>query len=93
MARWISWDSVRTKEWRYTEWATWNGTSMLPIWDKLAGVELYDHRSGAGWGLENENVVEDAKHTSVVKDLSARLRAHFGRSPAPVSQEFVTQFV
>merc|ERR1711935_1082078 len=37
--------SLRTTNWRYTEWAGWNGTTLTPIWTSLAGVELYDHRN------------------------------------------------
>merc|ERR1711865_1227158 len=36
--------SIRSKEYRYTEWLEWNKTALLPIWDKSVGTELYDHR-------------------------------------------------
>jgi arylsulfatase A-like enzyme len=36
--------SVRTREWRFTEWVVWNKTAMGPIWTRSVGRELYDHR-------------------------------------------------
>ena len=37
--------SVRTASWRYTEWVTWDGSALRPVWDaQVAAVELYDHR-------------------------------------------------
>ena len=33
--------SLRVDNWRYTEWATWNGTTLRPEWDQLTGVEMY----------------------------------------------------
>jgi hypothetical protein len=73
--------SIRTREWRWTEWVAWNQTAMLPIWGQRAGAELYDHREGIGaWHTENENLATDASLSSVVRELSDQLHAHF--SPA-----------
>ena len=70
--------SVRTAEWRYTEWARWNGTALAPRWDALVGRELYDHRAGVDpWNSENENLVDDAQYKDVVAALKAQLRGHF----------------
>eukprot|EP01084_Bolivina_argentea_P255056 428903_1 len=39
--------SMRTSQWRYTEWIGWNaGTNNskpFPIWDTIYGIELYNH--------------------------------------------------
>ena len=35
--------SIRTDDWRYTEWAAWDGVRLVPMWNASAGVELYDH--------------------------------------------------
>ena len=73
--------SVRTAEWRYTEWAPWNGTALGPRWDALVGRELYDHRAGTDpWNNENDNLVDAAGHGPVVTALQAKLRAHFSSS-------------
>jgi hypothetical protein len=45
--------SVRTDEWRYTEWLEWDGTTLQGKWDSVNATELYDHRlisSGAADG-------------------------------------------
>ena len=77
--------SVRTREWRYTEWVAWNKTAMGPIWERSVGRELYDHRvetmpmaaqGHPGW-RENENLAEDAARKGLAAQLSQQLRAHF----------------
>ena len=35
--------SIRTADFRYTEWAAWDGAALAPLWNVSAGVELYDH--------------------------------------------------
>ena len=73
--------SIRTRDWRWTEWLAWNGTAMRPMWDQSAGEELYDHREGTGaWHTENENLAGDTSLADVRKELGAQLRAHFGDS-------------
>ena len=77
-------------EWRFTEWAEWNGMQLKPVWMKSvlapdALVELYDHARdtmadgsvGAKiWDdWENENVA--AANPTVVTELSARVRAFY----------------
>merc|ERR1712046_348147 len=75
--------SIRTEHWRYTEWAKWDGKKLQAIWEKSAGVELYDHDGDAGEDsktsyeqFENVNVAEH--NPAVVANLSKRLRDHFG---------------
>ena len=80
--------SMRTLEWRYTEWVPWNGTALRPVWTPLpdlvaAGrVELYDHRDEAPWPTnfnrgENANVAQATEHADTVRRLSAQLRSAF----------------
>ena len=83
--------SIRSKQWRYTEWARWNQSSLQPIWEQLAGTELYDHRRAPLFPTdfnvyENANLAGQAIYASVQQELSAALRAHFP-SPAdgPIS--------
>ena len=33
--------SVRTDEWRYTEWKEWDKQAIGPVWNSTEGVELY----------------------------------------------------
>ena len=77
--------SIRSRDYRYTEWVKWNQTSLLPLWDQLVGVELYDHRAIPSYptdynAYENKNYAGDAEYGAVQKQLSASLRKHF---PSP----------
>ena len=68
--------SIRTAEWRYTEWPRWTGAA--PDWTRIDGVELYDHRDDDGGAFDThelENVAADPLHAALVKRLSALLRA------------------
>jgi len=70
--------SLRTAEYRYTEWAAWNGTALAPMWSSLAGVELYDHRNDTGRCFdctENSNLAHVPAFASVAAGLSKQLRA------------------
>eukprot|EP01006_Ploeotia_vitrea_P004687 TRINITY_DN115191_c0_g1_i1.p1 TRINITY_DN115191_c0_g1~~TRINITY_DN115191_c0_g1_i1.p1 ORF type:complete len:546 (+),score=36.72 TRINITY_DN115191_c0_g1_i1:136-1638(+) len=69
--------TVRTAEWRYTEWARWNGEKLLVDWRKVVGQELYSHKGDDGTDFnawENVNVATD--HPEVVKHLSKKLREY-----------------
>ena len=77
--------SVRSVEWRYTLWVEWDGPHLRPLWDRVVGEELYDHRGDNGIGedvfdaWENENVVRSPSVEAkvAVKELQAALRAEF----------------
>lgn len=75
--------SLRTPEWRYTEWVQWNGVTLQPLWDKRVGVELYPHTTDSRCdvsgkindcmdGSENDNNVD--MYPEVVGNLSKTLR-------------------
>ena len=62
--------SVRTADYRYTEWRDRQG--------ELVAKELYDHRHDDEYGLlEKENVVEQSAFEEVSKLLSRRLQEVF----------------
>merc|ERR1712137_45896 len=70
--------SIRTERWRYTEWAAWDGATLRPNWNDIAGIELYDHDGDSPEDskrsfelLENTNVAGD--HPDVVEQLSRQL--------------------
>lgn len=79
--------SLRVDTWRYTEWATWNGTSLRPIWSELVGVEMHMHdagntslscnmRTNACFGhFENKNLAKDPAYAKEAAALSAKLHA------------------
>jgi hypothetical protein len=78
--------SVRTDEWRYTEWLLWDGATLAPNWGASAvGVELYDHSSNAvdidpsdPFSGESVNLVGEPKFAAQVELLSQILRETFG---------------
>lgn len=40
--------TVRSENYRYTEWCVWNKTSLRPNWDQVIGRELYNHTGDFG---------------------------------------------
>lgn len=73
--------SIRTEDWRLTQWALWNGTSLSPIWNKIVATELYDHRNSTlypvNFELETVNVASVPGMQSIVSVLSTKLRSAF----------------
>jgi hypothetical protein len=78
--------TVRTPEWRMTEWFRWNGESCSADFssDELYNpVELYDHRNQKLEFLdfndesENSNVAFDPANAAILAELRARLRKRF----------------
>lgn len=63
--------SIRTKRYRYTEWVPFNKTSFKINWNKLYGVELYDHIIDSD---ESDNLHLDVKYKHVTSKLSKLLR-------------------
>jgi len=68
--------SIRTSDWRYTEWVgiTYlGGTNYLPDWERQEDhPELYSMTEDP---QENVNLAGDPKYAQVVKELSRRLQA------------------
>jgi iduronate 2-sulfatase len=78
--------TVRTPEWRYTEWVAYNNITYTPRWDvpfpgnyaSRVWRELWAHKgdTGANWqAFEHENVAELPENAAVVQELSALLHA------------------
>ena len=57
---------------RYTEWVTYDKKKAAPIWDEVAGVELYNRTADPN---ENQNIAARPGVADVVRELSRRLRA------------------
>ena len=78
--------SMRTTEFRYTEYAQWGGVNK-PLWAPVphALCELYDHRANTGKtkatfeDFENVNLANDPRYADTVQSLSRRLRAFFDK--------------
>ena len=72
--------SIRTPEWRYTQWHPWNGTVLDVVWETMTGVELYAHAGDDGTSFdawENVNVAGDPQHAAAEAELASMLRAAF----------------
>merc|ERR1712187_125515 len=78
--------TVRTAEWRYTEYALWDGQALRPKWNTSIpsfGSQLYDHRKDDGLGVrafddtENENLAFSPQYAETVAQLSQQLRKFF----------------
>ena len=77
--------SIRTDEYRYSEWYTWDGGTCSPNWaEPTAGVELYSHVGDTTPGcfdcFENVNLVGvegKAKFAKLVASLHQQLVSHF----------------
>ncbi|XP_060581910.1 iduronate 2-sulfatase-like [Ruditapes philippinarum] len=77
--------TVRTDRYRYTEWPKFKyAPDYKPKWNKLAGVELYDHLTDPE---ENVNHADDSQYTAIRKQLSELL--HAGWRSAQIEQIFV----
>ena len=64
---------------RYTEWTKYNQMSHGPVWDRVAGRELYNRSADPE---ESQNIAERAGLTDVIGRLSQQLRAGW-RAIAP----------
>lgn len=79
--------TMRTAEWRYTEWPRWNTTTY--DWTHVDGVELYAHAGDDGSCFdcyENVNVAAQPQHAALLRQFSALLRAHVASRTAPRPQ-------
>lgn len=79
--------TMRTKEWRYTEWRLWHGKTLAADWAAtgLLAVELYDHSSNPGVGaiafdaFEFENLGYNKTYANARGTLAAALKAQFSQ--------------
>merc|ERR1712185_840163 len=73
--------SVRSEDWRLTEWVAWDAEHWAPLWDHQIGLELYNHAGDLGTDLDKatptENVAADPEHADTVKELLSALRRQF----------------
>lgn len=68
--------SLRTREWRYTEWVRWDGATLLPDWSHVVGRELYSHAGDDGTDFNCfENANQDSSHPNIVREMSSLLHS------------------
>ena len=63
--------SMRTVDYRYTEWVGFNHSLFGPKWDDVHAKELYFYDSSDG--LENHNQASNKKYQGLVQKLSEKL--------------------
>ena len=65
--------SMRTIDWRYTEWIDYNYTDGTPLFNAfMYGMELYDHRNediNNFNSYENENLAYNDTYSNIVQQL------------------------
>lgn len=78
--------SVRTDQWRYTLWVTWDQTNCTPVWDGADQVdELYTHTGDSSTSMdlwENANLVLRPEHTAIRAQLRSQV-VHFFSTDTP----------
>jgi arylsulfatase A-like enzyme len=82
--------SIRTAQYRYTEWIKFDHITATPDWNDLWGVELYDHRTETGlFNNENRNYADNASFSALRSQLSTALRAGW-RASIPITKQVET---
>jgi iduronate 2-sulfatase len=77
--------SIRTDEWRYTEWYTWNNETFVADFDEgVYASELYDYRGVDSSTIdydvvENENVADAEANADTVAQLNQLLLKQFAK--------------
>eukprot|EP01051_Picozoa_sp_SAG22_P011604 SAG22_NODE_1132_length_5437_cov_8.133945_5_plen_92_part_00 len=79
-------DTMRTREWRYTEWRLWQGELLVADWSQsgLLAIEMYDHCNDTGVGpssfddFEFENLGFAPQYDVERGQLASLLKAGFG---------------
>jgi len=73
--------SVRSDNWRLTEWVRWDQHSWKPLWDQQVGLELYDHEGDFGQDFDRasptRNLAADVQHAGIIRELRQALRDQF----------------
>jgi iduronate 2-sulfatase len=63
--------SIRTDQYRYTEWIGFNHTNLAVDWDDIRARELYSHELNDN---EDNNLADNPEYEYVVSHLSTQLR-------------------
>jgi len=69
--------SVRSAQWRYTEWFKFDGSSSKADFNQTLAMELYDHSGDDGSSAdayEQVNVVTDPANAAVVATHAKAIR-------------------
>lgn len=64
--------SIRTSQYRYTNWVYFNNTNFRPTWNMTFGKELYDHFIDP---YEDMNLINRPEMTYIINMLEKKLIA------------------
>ena len=64
--------TMRTAQYRYTEWVGYDHSKYGPVWDQVSGRELYDFVNDPD---ETQNLVDHPQVQQTVQQLKAQLHA------------------
>ena len=82
--------SLRTAEYRYTEWVRWDGVKLAPIWGELIGRELYSHVGDDGSDFDRyENKNCNASEPNVAAALRVLLHEAVANGSAKARVDLV----
>lgn len=81
--------SVRTSDWRYTEWRRWQSNLTADWAAEPAATELYNTTahfadSPGNFDVQPVNVAGDPGHAAIKTTLRQTLMAQFDKSPDPI---------
>lgn len=84
--------SIRTDQYRFTQWFVWDGEALMPKWDQVVGTELYDHSEDTSTApdmdqFENVNLADDPSRSATVAQLAAQLKAEVLKWAVPYTPE------
>jgi arylsulfatase A-like enzyme len=68
--------SIRTKQYRYTEWVNKFTTADVFDISKIKAIELYDYKNDP---LETKNIVNDAANRIIVEKLATQLHNYYAQ--------------
>ena len=63
--------SIRTNEYRYTEWVAFDNQNLKPDWPLIISRELYSHINDS---FETENLCDEDAYANTVIELSRRIK-------------------
>ena len=70
--------TMRTEDFRFTEWVKFDRTTATPMWSKIWGTELYDHsQPSTFFNDENVNLANNPDMKDKVEELRGMLHANW----------------
>ena len=87
--------SVRSQDWRYTEWFHFNHSTAKTDFNTTLFVELYDHREDAGNNFDHSDqvcVADDPANVAIVQEHAQMVRDGWTKLRPPASKHMPSEF-